>query len=100
MDLLNGIEATDCRNEDITQNIKVFLKNTDGTYAQIENPRIYTANAAGIIQLKYEISDKYGNTVVSETSLTVKQGIAIITGLDKLPETLKPTTGLPMNLLS
>jgi hypothetical protein len=100
MDLLSGVKALDAKNQDITQNTKVYIKNTDGTYTQIENPRIYTTNTAGTLQLKYEVSDAYGNSIVTETSLIVKQGTATITGLDQLPQLLNPTTGLAMNLLT
>ena len=71
MNLLTGIKATDLKNQDITKNIKVFLKNAAGTFTQITNPTTYTVTTAGIIQLKYEINDSYGHKVDEEISLNI-----------------------------
>jgi hypothetical protein len=71
MNLLTGIKATDLKNQDISQNIKVFLKNAEGNFTQITNPTTYTVAATSIIQLKYEISDSYGHKVDEEISLNI-----------------------------
>jgi hypothetical protein len=73
MDLLDGVKALDCRNQDITANIKIFIIKADSTYTQIEQPRIFTVHTAGTIHLKYQVMDNYGNTISSEIFLIVKQ---------------------------
>lgn len=100
MDLLSGIKAIDGKEVDITSSIKIYLKNTDGTYTEIVTPKSYIVKNIGKIALKYQVTDSYENNTISEVSLNVASGMPVFTGLENLQTTINPKTEIPMNLLS
>ena len=71
MNLLAGVKAIDGKEVDISANIKVYLKNQNGQFTLITNPASFLVDIPVILELKYQVTDSYHQTLEVEKSLTV-----------------------------
>lgn len=85
VNLLQGVTARDAKNTDITSNIKVFVKSANDQYTLVVNPSAFTAESEGILSLRYQITDSYGQTLTTELNLQIAKFVLAVPQLELVP---------------
>ena len=85
MNLLAGVKAIDGKEVDISTNIKVYLKNQNGQFTLITNPASFLVDIPVTLELKYQVTDSYHQTIEVEKSLSVILQELVIPQLSVMP---------------